>query len=220
MSRLITGHFEPDGAIIYVPVGFIPDFLFAMDYGATNITKYHWFGNEEEDAESTDGVTEDGDGTNSKLTAAAGFTGYDTATLGPYGIVADAAGILDWAASDAYAAKTAAAHGSYVRATTSGTDTNGSVVDRSQIFECVTAGTSGSSEPTWPAAIGEDSASDNGVIWRKVTNVATFAGGYKGFTVAAALMTDGEEWYYAAWRADDTVDQLDTVNWAGGIKGM
>ena len=220
MSRIIIGHFDPVGTIVYVPVGFVPEFLFAMDYGAANITKYHWFGSEEEDVESTDGVTEDGDGTNSKLTAAAGFTGYDTGLQGPYGVVADAAVILDWAVSDAYAAKTVSAHGSYVRATTSGVDANGSVVDRSQIFECVTAGTSGTTEPIWPSAIGEDSPSDNGVVWRKVTNVATTVVGYKGFTVAATLMTDGEEWYYAAWRADDTVDQLDTVNWAGGIKGM
>jgi len=220
MSRIITGHFEPDGAIIYVPVGFIPDFLWAMDYGNAAPTKYVWFGSEEEDVETTDGVTEDGDGTNSKLTAAAGFTGYDTGLQAPYGVVGDAAVILDWAASDAYVQRSAGVHGSYVRATVDGVDANGSAVDRSQIFECVTTGTSDSTEPVWPSAIGEQGPSDNGVIWEKVTNVATTVGGYKGFAVAGALMTDGEEWYYMAIRADDTLDHTDVVNWAGGVKGM
>jgi hypothetical protein len=168
-NQIITGHLEPDGSIIYVPVGFIPDFLFAVEYGVTNPLLYYWFGNEEE--------------------AAAGFAGYDTKTSGPYGITATPAAIADWVASTAYGARSATAHGDYVRATSTGTDTNGLVVDRSQLFECVTAGTSGSSEPTWPANIGGNSASDNGVVWQKVTDVPTFEGGYKGFSIAAALMT-------------------------------
>lgn len=220
MSRIITGHFQPDSAIIYVPVGFIPDFLLAMDYGNAAPTVYYWFGNEEETAEATDGITEDGDGTNSKLTAAAGFTGYDTGLQAPYGVVGDAAVILDWAVSDAYVARSAGVHGSYVRATKTGVDTSGLVVDRSQIFECVTSGTSHTSEPVWPMAIGEIGPSDNGVYWEKVTNVPTTVGGYKGFTIAATLMTDDEEWYYIAIRADDVIDHTDTVNWAGGVRGM
>ncbi len=220
-NRIITGHFQPDGAIIYVPVGFIPDFLLAVDYGNAAPTMYYWFGAEEEKAETTDGLTEDGDGTNSKLTAAAGFTGFDTGLQAPYGIVLDAAVILDWAAADAYAAKSATAeHGDYVRATKTGEDENGLVVDRSQIFECIVAGTSHSSEPTWPANIGGMSASDNGVYWEKVTNVPTTVGGYQGFCVAGALMTDNEEWYYLAIRADDVIDHTDTASWPGGIKGM
>jgi hypothetical protein len=218
-NQIITGHLEPDGSIIYVPVGFIPDFLFAVEYGVTNPLLYYWFGNEEEDAESTDGII-DTAGTKTKAAAAAGFAGYDTKTSGPYGITATPAAIADWVASTAYGARSATAHGDYVRATSTGTDTNGLVVDRSQLFECVTAGTSGSSEPTWPANIGGNSASDNGVVWQKVTDVPTFEGGYKGFSIAAALMTDAQEWYYLAIQADDTIDQEDVTSWPGGIEGM
>ena len=220
MGRIVTGHYEPNGAIIYVPVGFIPDFLYAEEYGASDVLKYVWFGNEEENAETTDGIVEDTDGTNSKLTAAAGITGYDTGTQGPYGDVSAAAQIADWVASTAsWQARSATTHGDYVHATATGVDDLGLLVDRSAIFECVTAGTSGATEPIWPSAIGGQ-VLDSTPVWEKVTDVATFQGGYKGFTIAATLMTDGQEWYYLALMADEVIDHGDQANWPGGVKGM
>ncbi|MHC4703025.1 MAG: hypothetical protein ACYTFQ_20865, partial [Planctomycetota bacterium] len=149
--------------------------------------------------------------------ASGGFAAYDTGTQGPLTLAAVTA---DWTASTAYTARSATKHGDYVRGTTTGSDSNGLAVDRSAIFECVTAGTTGTSEPTWPSDIGGQTASDNGVIWEKVTNVATLQGGYQGFRIAAALMTDGQEMYYLAIRSDDCVDQADVTRWQSGIDGM
>jgi len=220
MSQIVTGHWEPDGSDVYIPCGFVPDFLFAANFGASTELLYYWWGGEMEDAETTAGLADDGAGVLSKMTEGEGFNGYDSGIQAPYGVSGDAVAILDWAASDAYAARTAGVHGSYVNATSTGVDDNGLIVDRSAIFECVTAGTSDSSEPVWPSAIGATGPSDNGVVWEKVTNVATFLGGYKGFLACNDIQVDGEEFYYLAILADEVIDHGDVVNWAGGVKGM
>lgn len=215
-NNIVTGHFEPDGAIIYVPVGFVPDFLFVAEYGATNPLMYYWWGQEMEDAESTEGII-DTAGTKTIAAAAGGFAAYDTGVQAPQTLSAITA---DWTASTAYTAKSATKRGDLVRGTVTGTDKNGLLVDRSVLFECVTAGTTDTTEPTWPADIGDDTATDNGVIWRKVTDEPTYLGGYKGFAIAAALMTNGQEFYYTAMMADTVIDHGDVVNWPGGIQGV
>ena len=220
MSRIVTGHWLSDAGDVYIPCGFVPDFLFAMNFSTSTELIYYWWGAEMEAHETTAGVADDGAGALSKMTEAAGFNGYDTGVQGPYGDVSAAAVIADWVASTAsWQARSATTHGDYVHATSTGVDDLGLIVDRSAIFECVTAGTSGATEPTWPSVIGGQ-VLDSTPVWEKVTDVATFAGGYQGFTVAAALMTDGEEWYYMAIRSDDTIDHGDTTAWPGGIKGM
>lgn len=218
MSRIITGHWEPDGSDIYVPVGFKPNFLMAVEY-ITNPLIHYWFGEEEEDAQITAGIT-DTAGTKTLCADGAGFATYDTGVQGPYGDVSAAAAIADWVLSTAYQARSATAHGDYVRATSTGTDDNGLLVDRSCIFECVTAGTTAATEPTWPSAPGGNSVTDNGVIWQKVTDVPTTVGGYQGFKVDNDIQTDGQEFYYMAIRSDDVIDQADVTAWPGGIKGM
>ena len=212
-TRIKAGHFEPDGAIIYLNIGFVPDFFLMAEMGATNPPIYIWWERQEDDeaSGSQEGISIVGGSSNfTKLADAGGITAYDSSSM---------QSISDWAANTAYTGRTATAHGSYAKGTTSGTDVDGSPVDREAIFECVTAGTSGSSEPTWPVETGQNSASDNGVIWQKVSDVALGRTGYQGVTIAAALMTDGQEMYYLALGADSVEDHGDVVGWTGGVQG-
>lgn len=209
MSQIKTGHFEPDGAIIYLPIGFVPDFFFLAEMGATNPILYYWWERQEDDeaSGSQEGII-DTAGTKTKAADAGGITAYDTAAQEPT--------IAEWAASTAYTARSATASGSFVKCTTSGTDKNGYSCDREAIFECVTAGTSGTTEPTWPSDLDDNSASDNGVVWQKV-NEAIVRGGYAGVTIAAALMTNAQEMYYLAIQADRSVDLGDVDGWPSGV---
>jgi len=220
MSRIVTGHWEPDGSDVYIPCGFVPDFLLGLNFGASTELLYYWWGAEMEAAETTAGVADDGAGVLSKMTEAAGFNGYDTGVQAPYGDVSAGAAIADWVLSTAYEARSATAHGDYVRATKTGVDDNGLIVDMSCIFECVTAGTTNTTEPVWPSAPEAISVSDNGTYWQKVTDVPTSVGGYQGFLVCNDIQVDGEEWYYLAILADEVIDHGDVTGWPGGIKGM
>lgn len=212
MSLIHTGHFEPDGGLIYLPVGFVPDWFMLAEVGATNPLLYYWWGIQEDDeaSGSQEGII-DTAGTKTLAADDGGIVAYDTASEGP------TVGI--WTASTAYTARSATAHGSYVHPTTSGQDDQGLTVDQEEIFECVTAGTTGTTEPTWPSASGDNSPSDNGVVWQKVTDVAKERVGYKGVRIAAALQTDGQEIYYLAILADDVRDHGDVTGWSSGVYG-
>lgn len=206
MSQVVVGHFEADGAIIYLPLGFKPDYWEMCEFHTdTNIVLYEWWGRMEDDQASgkKEGISIT-EGATANLADDGGFAAYSSEQAAPT--------ISDWAASTSATARTATAAGTYVRPTTS------SGTEREAVFECVTGGTTGSTEPTWPAAIGENAASDNGVIWQRV-NVATLRAGYDGVRIAAALMIDGREYYYLAIQADDVVDNGDVVGWSGGIYG-
>jgi len=213
MSQIKVGHFEQDGSAVYVPCGFIPSYLMFIDYDPatpdTDIVLYHWFSAMEDDMDANDqegfSVTE---GATAALADDGGFAAYDSESAAPT--------IADWAASTSYTARTATANGSFVRPTTSGAIDSGEDADRSLIFECVTAGTSGSTEPVWNPAVGENSPSDNGVVWQCVPE-ATYRKGYQGFSVAGDLLTDGQEAFFLAILADDDIDFGDSADWVDGI---
>ena len=61
-----------------------------------------------------------------------------------------------WAASTSYAV------GAIVRATT--------VQDFGLVFQCITAGTSGGSQPAWPTLI-DSTTTDGGVTWKAISAV-------------------------------------------------
>jgi hypothetical protein len=204
MNRIKLGHFEPDGGLINLPIGFIPDLFRMQEMGATNPLFYTFYSIQEQDeaSGSQEGILDSG-GTKTLLGDAAGITAYDTGTQVPT--------INEWteARATAATARTATAPGTYIKPTVS------SPADRGSIFECVTAGTGGSSEPTWPDADGEN-VTDNSVVWKKV-NVSLQRGGYQGVVIAAALMTNGQEMYYEAILADQVVDHGDVDGWTNGI---
>lgn len=213
MNQIIVGHFTPDGALIYLPIGFVPDRFTLIEWGAADAAMkiYHWFErNEDDEASGSQEGMSLTEGATAHLADDGGIVAYDTGSELPT--------ITEWSAGATAVARSATAHGTYYKATTSGVDANGNEIDRSEIFECVTAGTTHTSEPVWPTVIGANGPSDNGVVWQKV-NVATLRGGYKGVRIAAALMTNGQEMYFEAIQADQSVDLGDVDGWTGGIQG-
>lgn len=209
--QLKLGHFEPDGAITYIPVGFKPDLLILVEHGITNPLFYWWWGMMEDDeaSNSKEGIL-DTAGVKTKLADNGGIAAYDTGSQGPT--------IVVWSGTLTVVAKSSTAHGTYVHPTTSGTDIDGRTADVNALFEAVAGSTTGSSEPSWPVELGGQSASDNGVVWERV-NVSTKRLGYQGFRIADAINTDGQEIYFAAFQADSNEDLGDCVGWSGGVKG-
>lgn len=211
-TAIKVGHYEQDGGLVYIAVGFEPSRVLLIDFHtSTNIIFYWWFSMMEEDMASgaQEGISV-AEGVTARLADDGGIVKYNSGTQLP--------SIAEWAASTAYTARSATANGSFVKGGTASTslDVDGNAVDRNAIFECVTAGTSGSSEPAWPVANGANSASDNGVVWQKVAE-PEYRGGYQGFRVAAALQTDGQEAFYEAVKASAEVDHGDVAGWASGV---
>jgi hypothetical protein len=210
MGRIKVGHFEPDGSDVYIPVGFIPSYVRLVEMGATNPICYEWWSSQETDeaSGSQEGMIDTG-GTKTKAADAGGIVAYDTGTEGPT--------INDYtvARSTAATARTASAAGTFLRPSTTGTIKDGSAADRHLVFECVTAGT-GSAEPTWPTAVGEQ-VTDGTTVFELVVE-PTLRRGYQGFFVPTALMTDGQEMYYVALEADSDVDHGDVTSWGSGIE--
>ena len=210
--QLITGHFEADGAIIYLPIGFVPDYFYMVDMVTDGESIHYEWWRDMADVDATygGGLTEDDDGVNAWIATAAGITTYNTGTQGPT--------ILDYTTvnADAATARTATVRGTLLRPSATGTTIDGLTADRSMVFECVTAGTS-TAEPSWPVGIG-DQVTDGTNVYELV-NQATFRYGYQGLTIAGDIQTNGQECFFNAFQADQYVDHLDVDSWAGGIYG-
>ncbi len=195
MNQIKTGHYEADDGLINLPIGFIPDVFDMDEVGSTNPDHIRWYRRKEQDeaSGSQEGmITNGADGVITKLGDAAGITAYDTGTqIPPIGIwEASSATIDDRAGSTiTIVARSATAPGTYVNPTV------GSTTDRQAVFEAVTvSGSTDSTEPTWPDAIGQN-VTDGSVVWQRV-DVSLQLGGYQGVVIAAALNTNGQEWYY------------------------
>lgn len=212
MNQIIVGHFEPDGGLIYLPIGFVPDLFRMQEMGATNPLFYTWYERQEDDEAtgSQEGILDSG-GTKTLLADDGGFAAYDAGSELPT--------VTEWSAGATVVARSATAHGTYMKATVSGVDANGNEIDRSAIFEVTANTTTGATEPNWPTVVGESAVDNHAspVRYEKV-NVALFRGGYKGVRIAAALMTNGQEMYYEAIQADQSKDLEDVDGWTGGIK--
>ena len=210
-NQIKTGHYEADDGIVNLPIGFIPDVLDMDEVGTTNPDHIRWYRRQEQDeaSGSQEGmITNGADGVITKLADAGGITAYNTGAQSPASGTG-AGQLAQWVASTSYTARTAAAPGSYVKPTVS------SPTDRGAVFECVTGGTSGSAEPTWPDAI-DETVLDSSPVWKRI-DLSLQRGGYQGIVIAAALNTNGQEWYYEAKQADQSVDHGDTAGWTDGI---
>ena len=210
MNQIKVGHFEADGGLVNLPLGFIPDYIKVVDFFTdTNIEINYWWRRMEQDQASG---KQEGfsvlEGITANLADAGGITAYDTGAQSPASGTG-AGQLAEWAASTSYTARTATAPGSYVKPTVS------SPTDRGAVFECVTGGTSGSTEPTWPDAIGAN-VLDSTPVWKRV-DLSLQRGGYQGVVIAAALTTNGQEVYYLALQADQVVDHGDVDGWGSGI---
>ena len=211
MSKIRVGHFEADGADIHLPLGFIPDYFQLVDFHTnTNIEINHWWKRMEDDQASgkQEGFSVK-EGITANLADAGGITAYDTASQAPT--------VQEWTStrSTNATARSGTVAGTFLKATVGATNNAGQVVDREAIFECVTAGTSSGTEPTWPSRIGGQ-VLDSDVLFEMV-NEAKFRKGYQGVTIVAALTTDSQECYYIAIQADESLDHGDVVGWTDGI---
>ena len=214
-NNIRMGHWEADGGDVNIPVGFVPDYVKIFEINGGSTIFYHWFERMEDDLAtgSQEGISDSG-GTKALLADDAGIKAFDTGSISP--AAGTGAGELsEWAASTSYTAKTNTARGSFVRGTVGALTNTGQVVDREAVFEAITGGTSGSSEPTWPTAPG-DTVLDSTPVWELVTDVPTQRKGYQGFVVADNIQTNGREYFYLALKADDSLDHGDIDGWPSG----
>jgi hypothetical protein len=208
MNQIKTGKLTGDNGLVYLPLGFIPNYFKMIYRGAssTSAIVYEWFKQFGELATIIDGWSFT-DGVDAEVASASGIAAYDSAAQAPT--------ISNWttAVATAATARTATAHGTYARPSST------SDMDRSAIFECVTAGTGSATEPTWPANIGGQVTEPSGdVVWERV-NVPETRVGYQGVRLAATMVADGYEAYFIAIESDEDVDFGDVDGWVGGIQG-
>lgn len=219
-----VGHFLGDGGDVFLPLGFIPDYFRMADIDHASVSNvdvqiFEWFERMQDDEAtgSQEGwKTDETAGYVTLMSDSEGITAYDTGTQLPASGF-DAGELGQWTATTAVDVRTATAAGSYAKGTVGATDDTGAVVDRDAIFENVGSsdGNTGSTEPTWPSAIGGQVV-DGSAIWEKV-NTPTFRGGYQGVTLAAEVAENSHEYYYLAIRAHDSVDHGDVDGWPNGI---
>ncbi|MFA5382059.1 MAG: hypothetical protein WC356_02755 [Candidatus Micrarchaeia archaeon] len=206
MNQIKTGKLTGDNGLVYLPLGFIPNYFKMIYRGAssTNAVVYEWFKQFGELATIIDGWSFT-DGVDAEIASASGIAAYDSAAQAPT--------ITSWtqAVGSAATARSVTAHGTYVRPSST------SNTDRSAIFECVTDGTSAATEPTWPAGIGEQ-VTDGSTVWERV-NVPETRVGYQGVRIAATMVADGYEAYFIAIESDEDVDFGDVDGWVGGVCG-
>ncbi len=204
-NQVKVGQFLQDGGLVNLPLGFVPDYIEFANRDLTNTVFTKWWKLMETNdiSGSQEGIAiADGGGT-TDLADDGGIIAYDTGVQTPT--------ITTWtkAVGDAATARTATAAGTYVKPSVANEG------DRGSIFECVTAGTSAATEPTWPVADGEQ-VTDGTTVWEKV-NVSLQRGGYQGVVIAAAIQTDGQLMYYFALMADQSVVHGDVDGWTDGI---
>ena len=211
-NQIRVGHWKADGNDVHIPVGFVPDYVKVWEVGESNPNSYEWFERQEDDEPSGSqegNIIAGSDGQVTQSSDDAGIKAYDAGSQSPT--------VLEWTESrgTAATARTATAPGTFIKATVGGLNNLGAVTDRDAIFECVTAGTSDSSEPVWPTAIGGQ-ITNNSVTWERV-NEPLLRIGYMGFTVADDIQTGDREYYYLALKAGDSIDHGDVDSWASGV---
>lgn len=204
-NQIKVGQFIQDGGLINLPLGFVPDYIEFANRDLTNTVFIKWWKLMEthDISGSQEGISIDIAGVPTDLADAGGIIAYDTGAQTPT--------IEEWTKtrSTAATARTATAAGTYIKPTVL------SEGDRGSIFECVTAGTGGDTEPTWPVVDGEN-VTDGTTVWKKV-NVSLQRGGYQGVVIAGAVQTDGQLMYYFALMADQAVVHGDVDGWTSGI---
>lgn len=205
-SKLVK--FTGDNGAVYIPLGFIPDWVEMIYRGAssTNAVVYKWNSLLAELGTVIDGWSLT-DGVDAEIASGSGIATYNSASQLPT--------ITTWttSVSTAATARTSTAHGTYVRPTAD------SGYDQSAIFECVTAGTGSATEPTWANAPAEGyQLTDGTTVWERVI-VPTERIGYQGIGIAASVVGNDYEAYILAQKVDEVIDYGDVVGWTDGICG-
>ena len=204
-DNIKTGHYESDGGLVNLPIGFKPDYIKLVVVGQTNPDSYEWFRLQEQDEASGSqegNITTGSTGVVTQSADAGGITAYETGVQVPT--------VIEYADATTPTAKTATAAGTYVRPSA------GNAQDRGSLYECVTSTGAVVTEPTWPSSDGAQVTDDGSNVWEKV-NVSVSRGGYEGVVVSATIQTNGVEYYYIALQAIQAIDHGDVDGWASGI---
>lgn len=210
MGQIKTGKVISDGGAVNIPIDFIPDYLKVIARGAssTNAIVYETFPRLMAELGTIINGWSFTDGVDAEVADGSGPDTYDSAAEGP--------SVSEWssAVSTAATARTSTAHGTYVRPTRTG-----GKGDINAIFECVTAGTSSGTEPTWPKEDGGQ-VTDGTTVFEKVVIPSTRVG-YQGFSLPASLtgFADGNEAYFVAIKSDSSEDLGDVTGWTDGVRG-
>ena len=208
MSMYIKGgRFISDGSDVAIPVGFVPDYVrvMSMNGGDTGVEYFEWYRHQEDtEASGTQEGISRKEGVTADMADGAGIVEYDTSGSAPT--------ITSWttSVSSGATAKTSTAVGTYVKPSTS------SSADRELVFECVTAGTGGSTEPTWNTGIGEYTTDGSTVF--ECVRPPKRASGYKGFLFYGDAQTNSDVYYWHAFKFDEFVDEGDVDGWPSGVK--
>jgi hypothetical protein len=210
MSQIAVAYFVGDGAAVYLPFGFCPDYALLVLWGAdTAVDFYHYFKLiEDNGAAACAGGVLVNEGVTDVVAHDSGLAAYDTASNGPT--------VDGWttAVSTAATARTSTAHGSYCHPSISNTQG----FDVNAIFECVTAGTGAATEPTWPKDPGGQ-VTDGDTVWERVdADVPLTRVGYKGLAVDFSI-SDSVECTCLAIDADLSFNWGDVVGWTDGVYG-
>ena len=208
MSQITTAYFIADGAAVYLPVGYVPDYALLVLWGADTAVDFYTYFKliEDEGAAACAGGVLVNEGATDVMAHDSGLSAYDTATGAPT--------ISAWSASSTPTARTSTAHGTYVRPTIGNTQG----FDTSAIFECVTAGTGAATEPTWPKTPSEQ-VTEGSNVWERVDGDAVITrAGYKGLAVDVAV-SDSVECTLLAIEADHAWNWGDVVGWTDGVYG-
>jgi hypothetical protein len=213
MSKSVSAIYTaPDGVALDVEVGFVPDHVkLTIDLGAAELV-YDWYKIIQSRATATGAAVSgqyailDTAGTKSTPTTAA--TGIIALSSDDVGVLINSpkdsgeqvfvGDVSDWEASTAYTpARTATAVGDVIRPT----------VHNNYVYELTTAGTTDSTEPTFPTNPG-DTVTDNTAVWTCRDQNVTKRG-VNGFQVGATVNVNGDICVYEATQNDRSRDQGD-----------
>lgn len=209
MADIRGGKFISDGGDVYIPVGFIPDYVRVTKLGGdTAVEFFEWlrYSEANESAGKQDGISVK-EGVTAEMNENLGIAAYDSSGEAPT--------ITPWtqAVGSAASARTNTADGTFVKPVA---DRGSNPPDRELMFECITAGTSGATEPTWNRGIGETTL-DGTTLWECVREPRRRYG-YKGFFFDETEQTDSDIFYYVAMKFDEFVDHGDVDGWTNGIE--
>jgi len=216
----VSGTLIADGSVIYVDIGFIPDYIELFELTSDPEIVYRWFKclYERDTAAAASfmyGICDDGAGA---LAPAAdgdnGFIPYDAAGEAMSVMIVDpSTGILkpqtvtDWVAATNYSTggtdRSATAIGTIVRPPTH----NG------YVYELITGSGAGTSEPTagWTTTPGETSTDGGSNIWMCRRENICVNGGV-GFAIGATLSVNSDIWAFTAERHDRIGDMGDAAS--------
>lgn len=211
-----SGQFIADGNAVDVEVGFVPDYVFAVEgLEETNPQLHYWFRSAINSASANGqfGLTLSGGTLTRHAGATNGFVPLDTVALRL--LLPNPAGGDDLAIALPVGFVAGTARPTARTSTALGTVTKPSVnnvaAKKGLIFECTFDNDVYGTEPTWPTEAGKSVTDDNSNIWIAREEKSENRG-IKGFTLGDTGQTDSDEWAWFAYSIDKVSPDRDMAN--------